>query len=362
MRITFLTGNWVSLSGGVRVVSIYADLLRKRGHDIFVVCPLPKKTSIFQQIRSVLKGKGFIPDKASGSSHFDNLDVPRQVLNHEAPITSVDLPDADVVVACWWETAEWAAKLPPSKGAKVYFIQHHEIHEYLQVDRVRATYRLPLHKITISRWLADLLKIQYNDDHVSLIPNSVDTAQFHSPPRNKQSVPTVGMMYSTLNWKGCDISLKAFHKAKKTIKNLSLISFGKEKPSSGLALPEGATFIYKPNQNTIKDIYSQCDVWLVGSRSEGFGLPILEAMACRTPIIATPTGAAPELLATGGGILVNQECSESMARAIENICLLSNSKWRAMSDLAFAEATSYTWEDATDLFEEALKEAIELQK
>jgi len=44
-------------------------------------------------------------------------------------------------------------------------------------------------------------------------------------------------------------------------------------------------------------------------------LPILEAMACRTPVIGTPAGPAPELLGAGGGILVRPEDPADMAMA-----------------------------------------------
>ena len=56
-------------------------------------------------------------------------------------------------MATWWETAEWVARYPASKGAKAYFIQHHEVHEGLPADRVNATWRLPMHKIVIANWL-----------------------------------------------------------------------------------------------------------------------------------------------------------------------------------------------------------------
>jgi len=109
----------------------------------------------------------------------------------------------------------------------------------------------------------------------------------------------------------------------------------------------------------LKSIYGACTGWLFGSRREGFGLPILEAMACRTPVIATPAGAAPELIDRGGGMLVKPEDPADMARAIEHIHALSETEWRDMSDLAYATAANYTWDDATDAFERALQSVIE---
>ena len=119
------------------------------------------------------------------------------------------MPDADVVVATWWETAEWVNALDPRKGAKVYFIQHHEVFPYLPVDRSRATYQLPLRKVVISRWLLDVMREEYGDGSVDLVPNSVDSAQFFAAPRGKQSVPTFGFIYSTSGFKGLNVMLAA---------------------------------------------------------------------------------------------------------------------------------------------------------
>jgi glycosyltransferase involved in cell wall biosynthesis len=137
------------------------------------------------------------------------------------------------------------------------------------------------------------------------------------------------------------------------------VSFGAIQPNEGLPLPEGSEFIFQPPQDKIRDLYGKCDAWLFGSRSEGFGLPLLEAMACRAPVIATPAGAAPELVARGGGILVPQEDPDAMAAGIVKVCRADEPAWRQMSDNAFGVASSYTWDDATDRFEAALKKAIE---
>jgi glycosyltransferase involved in cell wall biosynthesis len=172
----------------------------------------------------------------------------------------------------------------------------------------------------------------------------------------------MGVMYSNTPWKGCDISLKAFEIAAKRIPNLRLVALGSHPLVDHLPLPAHTEFCFQPAQHTLKDLYAKCDAWLFGSRIEGFGLPILEAMACRTPVIGTPAGAAPELLADGAGILVNMEDPEAMAQAIEQVYQLSNAEWQEMSNRAYDKATSYTLEDAIEQFEAALHRAIEKQK
>ncbi|MEG4005504.1 glycosyltransferase family 4 protein [Microcoleus sp. Pol11C1] len=361
MKITFVLPT-LSLTGGIRVISIFAELLRKRGHSVFVISVARPQPSMRQQVKSLLRGGGWISPPENEPSFFDNLGVEHKITDRYRPVEDKDVPDADVVVATWWETAEWVAKLSPSKGAKAYFIQHHEIFDYLPQGRVEATWMLPMHKITISEWLVELARTKYGDRQVSLAPPTVDTKQFYACPRNKQSVPTVGLMYSTVYWKGTDIALKAFSLAAEKIPNLRLVAFGTEAPSPELPLPANAEYVIQPDQDKIKDYYSKCDAWLLASRSEGFGLPIIEAMACRTPVISTPAGAAPEILSGGTGILVRPEDPQEMAKAIESICQLRNSKWQAMSEAAYAKVNNYTWEDATDHFEAGLKVAIDKSK
>lgn len=51
-------------------------------------------------------------------------------------------------------------------------------------------------------------------------------------------------------------------------------------------------------------LYAVADVYLQPSKAEGLGLPVLEAMACKVPVVATDTGAMTELLAEKRGLLV----------------------------------------------------------
>ena len=367
MKITFVLPT-LNLTGGMRVLSIYTELLQKRGHKILIVSTPPRQPTLIEQLKSLLRGRGWGSVPKKEESHFDKVDVERRVLETNRRITDLDVPDADIIMATWWETAESVAKLSNSKGAKVYFLQHYEAFDYIPKGRVEATWRLPMHKIAVAQWLADIARNEYGDLSVSLVPPTVDTKQFYDPElrskqqQSKQSVPTVGLYYSTTPWKGCDIALKAFSIAAKKIPNLRLVAFGSgETPPADLPLPDNTEYIMSPTQDQLRESYSRCDAWLFSSRSEGFGLPIIEAMACGTPVIGTPAGAAPELLAGGGGILVKLEDPEDMALAIEQICQLSDAQWREMSEKALETVIYYTWEDATDLFEAALYAARERQ-
>jgi glycosyltransferase involved in cell wall biosynthesis len=345
-----------NLGGGTRTIAAYAEQLKRRGHQVIALSVPDHRPTLKHQLKSVLKGKGWQSAQRQEPSHFEGRDIDHRQIERPRPIES-DVPDADVVIATWWQTAEWVAALSAAKGAKAYFIQGDEAAiPGLPAERIAATWQLPMHKIVCSRWLMELARERGVDPTTSYVPNGVDIEQFHAPPRGKQRVPTVGMIYAEERFRGCDISLAAFDQAARILPALRLVSFGRWPMPPSARRTE---FAYCPPQSTIPEIYSRCDAWLWASRREGFGLPLLEAMACRTPVIATPAGAAPELVLESGGRLVAHEDPAGMARAIEDICTLPDPAWRAISDRAHATAAEHTWARSTDLFENALRRAIE---
>ena len=358
MRITFVLPDG-GFSGGVRVAAIYAERLKQRGHDVSVVFAIDKP-SRRKRLAQILRGEGWPKPVKRKPSYFDAIDVPYTVVKVGCDVTEADVPDADVVIATWWETAEWIAHWSPAKGAKAYFVQHHEVFDYLPIERVKATYTLPFHKIVVSKWLVDLMKAEYGDTDTSLIFNSVDTQQFYAPPRGKQPVPTVGLMYAQAAWKGCKISFEAIAQVAQKMPNLRIVAFGSNEPAPELPLPANTTFTYLPAQQDIKDIYASCDVWLCGSLSEGFGLTVVEAMACRCPVVSSEVGGPIDLIKSGvNGYLAPIGNAQKLAEGLEKVLTLSELQWQEMSDAAYQTVIQYSWDDATDLFEAALCKAIE---
>src|ERR1035437_6063276 len=343
------------MTGGNRVVAIYADRLRRRGHKVSIIFGARKQNSILDKMKSWMLGRGWPKDPEPQSSYFTQLGIPCRTLERPRPILDGDVPESDVVIATWWETAEWVYDLGASKGAKVYFIQHHEVFPYLPVERCHATYRLPLQKIVISHWLEKIMMQQYNDEKAIVIPNSVDTTQFFAPKRNKQPYPVVGFVYSTTEFKGSDIVLAALELIKVRVPNLKVVAFGADPPSTKLPLPDWIEFHFRPPQDQIRLLYSKCDVWLCGSRSEGFYLPMLEAMACRCPVVSTRVGGPIDTVVDGvNGFLVEIGDIIELANYAAKVLALSETDWHLMSDAALSTATRYSWDDSTDLLESAL--------
>ena len=343
-----------SMAGGIRVVATYAKALSDVGHDVTLVSlPLPP-IPLRRKVKSFITGKGW-PINKKIPSHLDGLGLDHRVIEQYRPILDSDVPDADVVIATWWETAEWVNSLSRSKGVKVYFVQAHEIFPFCPIDRVMATYKMPLHKITISKWLVDVMRVEYGDSDVSLVLNGVDHRQFFSAPRGKQHRPTIGFLYHEAPLKGFDVALQIVSLLEETFPTLRVITFGSSPPGNSFKLPASLEFYLAPDQERIRDLYAQCDVWLSASRSEGFNLMAMEAMACRVPVVSTRTGWPLEAISCfENGVLADIDDSVALAHAVEQLLILDELKWRTISEKAYQTVALSSWENSAKLFETAL--------
>jgi glycosyltransferase involved in cell wall biosynthesis len=362
VRITFVLPV-VSMSGGNRVVAVYARALTRMGHMVKLVSPPPKRTALKQKAQSWLKGNGWPVYSKYRQTHLDDSEVDHRMLDRWRPVVDDDVPDSDVVIATWWETAEWVNALSSKKGAKVYFVQGHEVFPYLPVDRCRATYRLALHKVVVSDWLRQIMKSEYGDEVIDVVPNSVDKDQFRAEHRSRQKVPSVGFLYSGASIKGLDITLAALSIVRQQNPSLRLVSFGSVKPTAKLPLPGGTEFHHAPQQDNIRSLYGGCDVWVTTSRSEGFNLSAMEAMACRTPVVSTRTGWQVEAIKSGwNGYLVEIDDVAGVADGICSILSQSDEDWKTMSSNAYSTIAESSWSASAAMFEQALRHACQRAK
>jgi glycosyltransferase involved in cell wall biosynthesis len=90
--------------------------------------------------------------------------------------------------------------------------------------------------------------------------------------------------------------------------------------------------------------YGACDLFVFPSFYEGFGLPILEAMACGRAVACSSATAMPEV-ANAAGILFDPYSVPEMARAIGDVLLDEEMRVR-LERLGTNRAASFTWERA----------------
>ncbi|MBL4744191.1 MAG: glycosyltransferase family 4 protein [Cycloclasticus sp.] len=356
MKITFIAPT-LNFKGGLRVIATYADYLSRFGHDVTVVSPGKRTPNVKNKIKSFIKRTPWDEGRHFSTIYFDSLDIKLIILDKFRPVEEDDVPNGDVVIATWWETAHWVNKFSEIKGRKFYFMQDYGDVPGQPIDKIQETWMLPFHIITISQWLMNLVEShKQNDELLTLVVNGIELSVFNTKKRDKQKSPTVGFLYTDVPQKGIDLMFSSFLKVKETLPELRLIMFGSKDLPPKLQNFKDVTYYQKLPDKDIVKVYAACDAWLFGSEREGFGLPILEAMACRTPVISTNAGAAPDLVTSKSGVLLTSHSIDEMSKEILAIVNLDNNSWKTLSDGARQVAETYTWEIASRKFENALLE------
>jgi glycosyltransferase involved in cell wall biosynthesis len=109
-----------------------------------------------------------------------------------------------------------------------------------------------------------------------------------------------------------------------------------------LGLEQQVHFTGYVNQADLPRVYNLAEMAVYPSTYEGFGLPVLEAMACGTPVITTNVSSMPEI-AGEAGVMVPPGDMTALAQAIER--LLSDPLERQRrAALGLERAAQFTWE------------------
>jgi glycosyltransferase involved in cell wall biosynthesis len=93
-------------------------------------------------------------------------------------------------------------------------------------------------------------------------------------------------------------------------------------------------------------IYSTAEVLAFPSLYEGFGLPILEAMACGTPVVASRASCLPEV-AEGAALLIDPTNVDGLVTALE-LALTDADLRTRLVEQGRQRAARYTWRSAAE--------------
>ena len=94
-------------------------------------------------------------------------------------------------------------------------------------------------------------------------------------------------------------------------------------------------------ENDLPAVYSAARAFIFPSLREGFGLPIIEAMACGTPVVTSRTSSLPEVVGDCG-ILVDPLSVDDIARGIGQVCH-DRHLAQYLGDAGRARARQFTW-------------------
>jgi len=159
--------------------------------------------------------------------------------------------------------------------------------------------------------------------------------------------------------KGIDDLLEAWKMAKTGLR--LVVSGGEGWGSKRLRrnlLSAGALLTGYVDRDQQRELYRHASAFVLPSHYEGFGLPVLEAMACGTPVIASRGGALPEVVGDAG-FLVDPGRPDELCQAIR--ILLGDADLQAdLRQKGLDRARSATWERTAELMMDQLVRATEV--
>jgi len=111
----------------------------------------------------------------------------------------------------------------------------------------------------------------------------------------------------------------------------------------GLQIIEEALFTGYLADEVLPAAYLNARAFVYPSLYEGFGLPVLEAMACGTPVVASSSSSLPEIVGDAG-LLVDPHDVEAQTQALVEICT-DHGRHHELSSKSRARAKLFSWDD-----------------
>jgi glycosyltransferase involved in cell wall biosynthesis len=304
-----------TLFGGVKIVLHQAELMARRGHDVTVVSK-GERPSWFP-LRA-----GFLQVPALEPRYF---------------------PKADVTVATFWTTMEAAAAV--TSGTAVHYSQGFEAsytHNVAEHPAILEAYRTPLPCFTLSPHLAVLVKERFGRAS-RVVPPAL--APYFRPALRRRPHRTPRVLVVNpfeIDWKGVATGLEAVRSLRRggvAVRLVRLSQWPLTDAERAMLAPD--EFHHHLNPREVARLLCSADILLAPSwEQEGFGLPVLEAMGCGVPVVASDISAFRAFAGTAA-VLVPPDRPEAFAEAARAI-LGDPGRWRTMRRRGLEAAQAFS--------------------
>jgi glycosyltransferase involved in cell wall biosynthesis len=230
--------------------------------------------------------------------------------------------------------------------------------------------------IGVSGHEMELMKeTSFNKRNIRIIPNGIDFKTFEPIPEKETFRKRYGISGEMILYTGRLASNKGLMHLMDAVPNVisqfkdtTFVFIGEDEGQRGL-LEERAKKLgvhdkvvftgHIKDEKLFRSAYSACDVFVLPSEYEAFGIVLLEAMASEKPCVATDVGGVPEVIEDGKtGLLVKYGSSDQLAKAI--IELLGDEKKRKdMGRMGRQRVKdNFTWPIIVDKLEKVYKDVL----
>jgi glycosyltransferase involved in cell wall biosynthesis len=198
------------------------------------------------------------------------------------------------------------SRLVNRRASIVYFVQGDEASSHGRLSEggvlsrsvrwtlARLSYRLPVRIICVSRWLRG--RIGRPDARV--VAQGLDLDVFAPSRRRSGGEVVIGTIGSSAAAKGYGDFRRALELVPDAVRAGVRVIVAA--PAS-VPLPAGVVTerVETSSETGMSAFYNRCDIFVFASRSEGFGLPPLEAMACGCAVVTTDCGGVRDYVEPG---------------------------------------------------------------
>lgn len=256
----------------------------------------------------------------------------RDVLRHPHRLARAVSKEADVVISMSAGYLAGALRVGGFRG-QIVAVEHGALLQMRQlshwyrtvrtIDRYSGVWACAA-EVAVSEYLAARLRTTHHSRTLAVIPNGVDLD--HYRPTTSQSSATdgvvVGCAARLIPGKGIDDAIRAFSRPELHGSRLRIAGqgpAGQELKALADTLAPSAAIQFLGSVQDMASFWRECDLAVVPSNtlSESFGMSAVEAMACGKPIVASTSGALPEVVDDGvTGLVYEAGDIASLARSI----------------------------------------------
>ena len=279
MRLVFVLPGRAN-SGGVRCTSIVAKGLLDRGHDVRILYQAPGLDGTCREAR----------DRLIGAQDWLR-EFPGQIKSFRE-LSKCSFRTDEIIVGVGMAMSYQVGRLDSLPNPRVQYI--HGSTPWDPVLREK-TLRLPLPKIVVASYLKELAEKMGEGEVLAVVHNGVDFSAYYGAVSEAER-DGVGTIYSSSAPKDPSTVLAVMEELLSSRPEVPVRVFGGSRRPRGLARGIYSKF---PSLQRAREIYSRSLVWMLASESEGFALPVLEAMACGCVVVATDCGGPRDLIREG---------------------------------------------------------------
>jgi glycosyltransferase involved in cell wall biosynthesis len=228
---------------------------------------------------------------------------------------------------------------------------------YVRLDQKRKEMELADITLVASRYVEATVREFYPHKDIARTPYGID-AEFWTPGPTKQLEPLRFIYAGNVSVrKGMPLLIEAWSKAGLRDAELTLVGSWGLADSKLQSLPAGIRWVPPCSSQALRDRYRESHVFVFPSYSDGFGLVLLEAMACGLPAIASEASIGPEIISVDCGFITP---SGDLDRLVELLRWFDchRDQLPVMGRQARMQAARWTWSNYRSLVVAAVSKLI----